>query len=131
MKCASAGEKQKKTAGMLHTLSHTLLKKGLAGSREDASGIDYENKPMCTSLLKLAEKMVGPVCPGSDLPALPASPNRREADQVHHHDRDSCQVEIGPRQDRPNLPARLHTAGCASPGTETLLQNLFCQQKAV
>lgn len=59
MKCASAGEKQKKTARMLHTLSRTLLKKGLAGSREDASGIDYENKPMCTRLLKLAEKWSG------------------------------------------------------------------------
>jgi len=60
---------------MLHTLSRTLLKKGLAGSREDALSIDYENKPMCTRLLKLAEKMVGPVCPGSDLPALSVLPN--------------------------------------------------------
>ena len=40
MKCASAGEKQKNQDAMLHTLSRTLLQKGLAESRGDACAID-------------------------------------------------------------------------------------------
>jgi len=69
------GKSQKKRAGILHTLSRTPLKEGLAGSRGDAFGIDYEKRADTHAFVKAAEKIVRAVCPGLDLPALPVSPN--------------------------------------------------------
>jgi len=56
---------------VLHTLSRTLLKKGLAGSREDAFAIDYDQQIDEHAFVELAEKLSGlfalvricPLCP--------------------------------------------------------------------